>query len=44
MARKQKFFKRDKKDKFRIKTKRACYNCGKYSHYIANYPNERREK
>jgi hypothetical protein len=41
---KQKFFKGDRKEKFRSKTKRACYNCGKYGHYIANSPYERREK
>jgi hypothetical protein len=41
---KQKFFKRDKKEKFRSKTKRACYNCGKYGHYIANCPYEHREE
>jgi hypothetical protein len=41
---KQKFFKGDRKEKFRSKTKRACYNCGKYVHYIANSPYERREK
>jgi hypothetical protein len=44
MMSKQKFFKGDKKDKFRTKTKRACYNCGKYSHYIANCPHEHREE
>jgi hypothetical protein len=44
MMGKQKFFKGDKKDKFRSKTKRACYNCGKYGHYIANCPYERREE
>jgi hypothetical protein len=44
MMGKQKFFKEDKKDKFKSKTKRACYNCGKYDHYIANYPYERREE
>jgi hypothetical protein len=44
MMSKQKFFKGDKKDKFRTKTKRACYNCGKYSHYIANYPHKHREE
>jgi hypothetical protein len=38
MMSKQMFFKGDKKDKFRTKTKRASYNCGKYSHYIANCP------
>jgi hypothetical protein len=38
---KQKFFKGDKKDKSKSKTKRACYNCGKYGHYIANCPYER---
>jgi hypothetical protein len=41
---KQKFFKGNKKDKFRTKTKRACYNCDKYDHYIANYPHEHREE
>jgi hypothetical protein len=40
MMTKQKFFKGDKKDKFRTMTKRACYNCGKYDYYIANYPYE----
>jgi hypothetical protein len=44
MMGKQKFFKGDKKDKFRSKTKRAYYNCGKYGHYIANCPYERREE
>jgi hypothetical protein len=44
MMGKKKFFKGDKKDKFKSKTKRACYNCGKYGHYIANCPNERREE
>jgi hypothetical protein len=44
MMSKQKLFKGDKKDKFRSKTKRACYNCGKYGHYIANCPLERREE
>jgi hypothetical protein len=42
MMSKQKFFKGDKNDKFRTKTKRACYNCGKYGHYITNYPYEHR--
>jgi hypothetical protein len=42
MMSKQKFFKGGKKGKFRTKTKRACYNCGKYGHYIANSPHERR--
>jgi hypothetical protein len=41
---KQKFFKGNKKDKFKSKTKIACYNCGKNDHYIANYPYERREE
>jgi hypothetical protein len=41
---KQNFFKRDKKDKFRSNTKRTCYNCGKYGHYIANCPHEHREE
>jgi hypothetical protein len=44
MMDKQKFFNGDKKDKFRSKTKRACYNCGKYDHYIANCPYEHREE
>jgi hypothetical protein len=44
MMGKQKFFKGEKKDKFRSKTKRACYNCGKYGHYIANCPHECREE
>jgi hypothetical protein len=44
MMSKQKIFKEDKKDKFRIKINRACYNCGKYDHYIANYPHEHRDK
>jgi hypothetical protein len=44
MMGKQKFFKGDKKDKFRSKTKRVCYNCGKYAHYISNCPHERREE
>jgi hypothetical protein len=41
---KQKFFKGDKKEKFISKTKRACYNCGKYGHYIANCSYEHREE
>jgi hypothetical protein len=41
---KQKFFKGDKKDKFRLKTKRVCYNCGKYGYYIANCSYERRKE
>jgi hypothetical protein len=44
MMGKQKFFKGNKKEKFKSKTKRACYNCGKYGHYIANCPHERREE
>jgi hypothetical protein len=44
MMSKQKFFKEDKKDKFRIKINRVCYNYGKYDHYIANYPHEYRDK
>jgi hypothetical protein len=39
----KKFFKGDKKDKFRTKTKRACYNYDKYGHYIANCPHEHRD-
>ncbi len=27
----------------RTRTKRACYNCGKYGHFIANCPYERRD-
>jgi hypothetical protein len=41
---KQKFFKGDKKNKLRTRTKRACYNCGKYSHFIANCPYECRDE
>jgi hypothetical protein len=41
---KQKFFKGDKKDKFRTKIKRTCYNCGKHGHYIANCLYERSEE
>jgi hypothetical protein len=41
---KQIFFKGGKKEKFRLKTKRACHNYGKYGHYIANCPYERREE
>jgi hypothetical protein len=44
MMGKQKFVKGDKKDKFKSKTKWACYNCGKYGHYIANYPHEPKEE
>jgi hypothetical protein len=44
MMSKQKFFKGDKKDKFRSKSKIACYNCGKYGHYITNCPHEHREE
>jgi hypothetical protein len=44
MMSKQKFFKGDKKDMFRSKTKRACYNCDKYGHSITNCPYERREE
>jgi hypothetical protein len=44
MMSKQKFFKGDKKDKFRTKTKRACYTCDKYGHYITNYSHERRKE
>jgi hypothetical protein len=41
---KQKFFKGDKKGKYKSKAKRACYNYGKYGHYIANCPYEHREE
>jgi hypothetical protein len=44
MMSKQKFFKGDKKDKLRTRTKKACYNCGKYGHYIANSPHECRDE
>jgi hypothetical protein len=44
MMSKQKFFKGEKKDKFRTRNKRACYNYGKYGYYIANYPHERRDE
>jgi hypothetical protein len=44
MMGKQKFFKVDKKDKFKSKTKGGCYNCGKYGHYIANCPYVRRKE
>jgi hypothetical protein len=44
MMNKQKFFKGDKKDKLRTRTKRACYNCDKYDHYIANYPYKHRDE
>jgi hypothetical protein len=44
MMSKQKFFKGGRKDKFRTRAKRAYYNCGKYGHYIANCPHERREE
>jgi hypothetical protein len=36
MMSKKKFIKGDKKDKFRTKTKGACYSCDKCDHYIAN--------
>jgi hypothetical protein len=38
---KKKFAKGDKK--LKITTKRTCYNCGKYDHFIANCPFERRD-
>jgi hypothetical protein len=44
MMGKQKFFKGDKKDKFKLNTKRACYNCDKYDHYITNCPYEHSEE
>jgi hypothetical protein len=44
MMSKKNFFKRDKKDKFRTKNKRICYNYGKYGHYNANYPHEHRKE
>jgi hypothetical protein len=44
MIGKQKFFKGDKTYMFRSRTKRVCYNCDKYVHYITNWPHERREE
>jgi hypothetical protein len=44
MMSKQKFVKGYKKDKLRTRTKRACYNYGKYGHYIPNCPYERRDE
>jgi hypothetical protein len=44
MMNKKKLFMGDKKDKLRTRTKRACYNCGKYGHYISNCPYERRDE
>jgi hypothetical protein len=44
MMNKQKFFKGDKKDKLRTRTKMACYNCGKYGHYITYCPYEHRNE
>jgi hypothetical protein len=41
---KQKLFKGNKIDKFKSKTKRTCYNCGKYDHYIVNCSYECREE
>jgi hypothetical protein len=41
MYMKKKFSKGDKK--FKSTTKRTCYNCGKYGHFIANCPFERRK-
>jgi hypothetical protein len=38
---KKKFAKGDKK--LKTTTKRTCYNCGKYCHFIANCPFERRD-
>jgi hypothetical protein len=38
---KKKFTKGDKK--LKTTTKRTCYNCGKYCHFIANCPFERRD-
>jgi hypothetical protein len=39
---KEKIFKGDKKNKTRTMTKRMCYNCSKYDHFIVNYPYEHR--
>jgi hypothetical protein len=44
MVSKQKFFKGANKDKLKPMTKKACYNCGKYDHYIANCPHEEEEE
>jgi hypothetical protein len=31
-------------NKFKSKTKRTCYNCGKNDHFITNCPFERRDE
>jgi hypothetical protein len=41
---KQKIFKGDNNDKLRTRTKRACYNCSKYGHFIVTYPYERTDE
>jgi hypothetical protein len=40
---KKKFSNGDKKSNAKPMTKRICYNCGKHSHFIANFPFERRD-
>jgi hypothetical protein len=44
MMSKEKFFKGGNKDKLKTRAKRACYNRGKYGHYIANCPHEHRDE
>jgi hypothetical protein len=44
MMSKQKFFKGGNNDKLKTRTKRICYNCGKYGYYIANCPHEHRDE
>jgi hypothetical protein len=41
-VKKKKFSKGE--NKFKSKTKRTCYNCGKHDHFIANYPFEHRNE
>jgi hypothetical protein len=40
-VKKKKFSKRE--NKFKTKTKRTCYNYGKYDHFITNCPFENRD-
>jgi hypothetical protein len=41
-VKKKKFLKGE--NKFKSKTKRTCYNCGKNDHFITNCPFERRDE